>query len=75
MSKKGFPGRVMVVSHYENTDGSHECLLTYQDDAVDDERELWRGVGQTWQEASDAVWRSFWKWREETNPDSKGGAG
>lgn len=61
-------GRVYVMSHYEHDDGTHECLLTFQDAARDDERELWRGIGVDLRAATEACWRAFWKWRDATEP-------
>lgn len=71
---KPLPARVYVMTHNEKEDGGHECLLTYQDDAPDDERELWRGIGLTFREACDAVWRAFWKWRDSTDPEKEADA-
>lgn len=61
--------RSMVLSYCIIDDGTHECLLTYQDESFDDERELWRGIGLTHREAFEAVVRAYFKWRDATDPD------
>ena len=63
------PCRAMVLSYCIVEGGTHECLLTYQDEAPDDERELWRGIGLTHREAAEAALRAYFKWRDATDPD------
>jgi len=60
--------RAMVLSYCIVDDGTHECMLTYQEESLDDERELWRGIGLTHREAAEAALRAYFKWREETEP-------
>jgi len=63
------PCRAMVLSYCIVEGGTHECLLTYQDESQDDERELWRGEGLSHREAVDSAILAYFKWRDETDPD------
>jgi hypothetical protein len=63
-------GRALLMTHYEREGGMHSCVLVYSGMVPDDMGQIWQAAGATWKEASDLVWESFWKSREETNPDN-----
>ena len=61
--------RAMVLSYCIVDGVTHECVLTYQVEAPDDDREMWRGIGITHQFAAEAALRAYFKWRDATDPD------
>lgn len=59
----------MVLSYCIIDDGTHECRLGYLQEAPDDERVSWHGVGLTHQRAAEACLRAYFQWRDATDPE------